>query len=520
MHILKSEDVNVPCEVAARILQSHTDNCGIYFDVDRMVDYKVQDYMELRPLMQEWALLLGPRYASLSPTQYAQVAIAVKNRFGLSEETLWASEHDHKISINSDVRARLIDDPLASEDLKRFCKVYDKISKINHDLSYLDQYLNLPLASMRSFDGHRMTIGKPIWSKLSTSRVSAKYPSVQNIARSRTDIITYPRGFIYVRADSGQIEPRITWSYFCHDPVLKGLITAYNDAYYGQLHYATMPIEELKAYQANPALITCKIPFYRAELEMLDNLHTADPAKVMELMERAGKHPTMRRMLAHSDRPLTSSEMAEYIIIADDRQDLKKLALSATYGCETFEGIDPKLVAGYKARIVQHPERLRLERMYQEMAAAGEDTCYSAFGSPITPEETDKYKKGTKAWVRHLVRCFINNPVQTTAADLMNYAVVKADQLINQYAKGYTYINFGKHDELAFLIDERDTALVDELSEMTAYQVDDWIPIYADREDGVKRPKNWRDTPTIDAYDSVAEEEARTRALKERLGLI
>ena len=94
---------------------------------------------------------------------------------------------------------------------------------------------------------------------------------------------------------------------------------------------------------------------------------------------------------------------------------------------------------------------------------------------------------GEKAYYDHLVICAMNNPVQGTAADLMRLSIVRANNLLQRKAPNSVITEY-IHDSGKFAIHEDDYhKVIDELKEITAYQVDDWIPIYSDSTDDIKR---------------------------------
>ena len=127
--------------------------------------------------------------------------------------------------------------------------------------------------------------------------------------------------------------------------------------------------------------------------------------------------------------------------------------------------------------------------MEREVSAAvniGVTTFYGQFGTPVTPGETEKYKVGDKGWKNHVIRCGINNPVQTTASELMLHSVYEAREILSR-AKD-THVCFYKHDEACFYVSDEDMAngIGDALSDITAYNVKGWIPIEAEPLVGVK----------------------------------
>jgi hypothetical protein len=284
-----------------------------------------------------------------------------------------------------------------------------------------------------------MVIARPTYKILATSRLGASNPSIQNMKRGCGDIFTHPQGTIFLRTDSGQIEPRISWSWFFPDPVVKLLIIAYNDAYWGLVHYLYMSKEEYS--------------------EVL-------------------KHRDVSKIVLRTDMPV------------ERRNDMKTILLAGTYqsGLAT---VDPELAYLFKAKVIGNVLYKRVEERVAEEVRSGQTTFFSVFGTPITPdqEKSTKYGGNSVAWYNHLERCGMNNPIQATASDLMCVSVKEADEIISHAKSRLTNICYYKHDEGAFIIDEKDSKLVEPLKDVVAYQVDDWIPIFAESFIGVKPSK-------------------------------
>jgi hypothetical protein len=271
---------------------------------------------------------------------------------------------------------------------------------------------------------------------LNTSRIAAENPGIQGIPRTMGDIVCEPKGYTLIRCDSGQIEPRINFSYFIRDELIMDLINFYDDAYFGLLIYCLMTPEEEEA---------CRVNFEAnfKEVEITDE-------------------------------------------VKDKRQMLKKLTNAGSYGSSNLSGIDPALSSSYEKKIINHPARLALEARVREAVNHGEETFYGFFGTPVTPDATEKYSKGDKGWTEHVIRCGINNPVQTTASELMMFSVNKAREILSR-AKD-SHICFYKHDEACFYVSDEDMAngIGDELQEITAYNVKGWLPIHSDPLVGIK----------------------------------
>lgn len=99
----------------------------------------------------------------------------------------------------------------------------------------------------------------------------------------------------------------------------------------------------------------------------------------------------------------------------------------------------------------------------------GVSSFQSVFGTVITPEQTQAYRPGTPSWIPHVERCGINNPIQATASDLMIYSVLAASNILSRAKK--SHIAYYKHDEGAFYIHDSEKELIDELKDITAYNV-------------------------------------------------
>jgi hypothetical protein len=428
LHI--KDKISISVDQARYILEKHTETGGVYIDLDRSLDYQSYFIEKMRPLVKPWRELAGDPY--LVWTERKRVAETLVKRFNVPEYKLLVND---KLSTKDEIISALKNDMTLSEDTLEFLNLFSEIVDYDHRVGYLEQYTNLPLCKLESFENHRMVLARPTWNILNTSRISASKPSVQNVYRDFADLVTYPKGWLLVRADSGQIEPRITFSYYIKDPLMKKLILLYNDAYYGQLHFISMSDEEDSHGRSN-----------------------LDEIVKMEL-------------------PKTSREF------------LKKMGLSGTYG--GLSENNTELGMKYKSKIVNHVLRKRWEEEVKEQVNNGVDTFYTAFGTAITPGDTQKYKVDSPGWKNHLIRCGINNPIQGTAGDLMCESIYVADKILTERAKGISWIGYYKHDEGQYYLQECDEKLIPDLIECTSYQVtikgEDWIPIYSEEIIGKKK---------------------------------
>lgn len=419
---------------ACGIVQRHTSKMGVFLDLDRCYELIGILSRDNFKILRELPKLCG--IPSFNPNKRQDV-IDTMLHIGVPKRNLIV---DGQVSVSAKVLAPLLESGDLDEEQAQFVKMYLKFSSTKNNIGSLNSYTKLPRCKRLSFNGHRMVLARPSYHLLSTSRIQSEDPNMQGIARNYGDIVTYPWGYILIRADSGQIEPRINFSVFIRDEVIVRLITHYNDAYFGLLNFCTMSDAELQA---------CYADFDKAfvPIEITDEIKAK-------------------------------------------RQDLKTLSNAGSYGSQHLDNIDPALAAAFDRRLVKHPARLARERAVSEQLSRGDQTFYGAFGTPINPGSTSKYDEGGKGWEGHIQRCGINNPVQTTASELMIISVYNADKrLKNATDSGICYY---KHDEGAFLVSEKDAekdpSLVSDLSDITAYNVKGWIPIPADPIIGVKEP--------------------------------
>lgn len=416
--------ISINAAQAQEILTRHTQELGLFIDLDRACEYQSYFQHKLRPVMKEMCDMAGQ--VDLEVTKRPEIRSVLINRFKVPLQKFFTKKDASTPKFNKEIISALLEDSEISEDARRFVQLFSDGVTYQQRISGLGQYITLPLCKRESYDNHRMVLAQPTWAVLSTSRISAQDPSIQNMARELGDLITYPKGYILVRADSGQIEPRIIYSAYVDDPRIKELITLYDDAYYGLVHFIL--------------------------------------------------HPERMEKMAITD------ELASY------RSQLKTMANATNYGGNLEgRGFDPELARGFMARVQKHPLREKWLEEVRKVVASGATTFYTFFGTPITPESNSNYEEGGGGWQGHLERCGINNPIQGTASDLMCESVYRSDLLLRKVAQGYSRIAYYKHDEGAWYLEECDEHLATTLAGYMAYQVEGWIPIHSDMLIGRKK---------------------------------
>lgn len=413
-------------------LQRQTDSFGVFFDVDRCYELAAILQLENKDITKQL------RRMSMNPSLVPDDKLTIMQTLidmGVNKTEFYPGK-SRDPQLNAKVFATIKQNNVYDEEVLKFIELYSTYTSNKRNKGNILNYALLPNSASLTKQKHRMSRGCPTWQLLRTSRIAAKDPGIQGIPRSMGDIITEPPGYTLYRADSGQIEPRINFSTYLRDELIMNLIIYYNDAYYGILNFCTMSDEEEKKYRED-----FKTNF-----------------KPIEITDK----------------------------IKDMRQSIKRLTNAGSYGSSNLGDIIPSLAKAYELKVVKHPKRLELERKVTQDVERGVTTFYGMFGTPVTPEETERYKKGESGWTDHVIRCGINNPVQTTASELMMFSINEVMKIL-QEAKD-SHVCFYKHDEACFYVSDEDVAngIGDRLAQVTAYNVKGWIPIESDLLVGVK----------------------------------
>lgn len=399
-----------PTEEAGRILNS----TFLYVDLDELTRI---EYYAQRNLNINWKVY--KEYFKEGPTKKDHL-IQRFLEMGLPKYKLIAND---RLSVSAEILNAIKEDESVPTEIRTAA---DVLLERRHFLAYqtnLGQYLELPIAKGKSFEGHNMVIAKPYYDLLKTRRYSASNPSLQNVIRDCQSIYTAPEGYIPAVSDSSQIEPKIIDNWKLKDPRLNHLSELYEDRYYGTYHYLMYP-------------------------ESMDN----------------------------EKQPIPKEERAK----------LKTLTNASNYGGNSHA--TTKLEIEYNNRIKNHPNRLKWVQEVRTLVESGVRELPDYFGNMINLENEDnKYTKfkyssderEQRSYIEHLVRCGVNNPIQGTAATLMNISVCEAYKLL--IMTGIGMINYYKHDEGMFLIKEDYLeTMKPRVQNLLSYEVEGWSPIRSD----------------------------------------
>lgn len=407
------------------ILRMHNKMMPIFIDFD-----KLHQYMGM--LLLDSHDLEGPMFEILKHKENGIQTLAASMQAYLNGKGYAPlfRRNSKGISLDKASVTEAMETGVMDEEAVAVIKVYQTYSNQKKTIRTLMGLLQLPVSNLRSFDNHRMLICHPVIMPQNTGRVAYRDPAIQNFPRGIQDLTTVPKGWVRLHCDSGQIEPRSVYSSFLPDKQIITLINAYDDAYFGVLHYATMP----------------------------DNMiGTVDEFQLFEITDD----------------------------LKERRKSIKTNNNAVMYGSTSNVGNDPVKAALIK-RIGNHPLRQAKLQEIQKRLNRGERIFKTYFGTPIDISKSEKLTDDMTAdeEFHELQKLAINNPIQGTAADLMRVSVGEANKLLNLKAKK-SFITMYIHDAGVFAIHESDyDKVADELADIVAYDVPGWIPIKAEAEFG------------------------------------
>ena len=409
-------------ESTVGVLTTYNEILPQFLDLDKILQYVSYIELKLKECGGELKEYTGELYGgqALGPMKNYLVC----HNYGQYLKTTDAGG----ISLSKDVIAEILARNDIPDELRKALTVYQKYSSLIHMRSTLLGKLQFPVSAAPSCDGHRMLMVRPQWVAQNTGRIGMQDPAIQNMERELQDIITVPKGYKLIHTDSGQIEPRIVYSYYIPDPQIKALINLYNDAYFGLLHYCTMD----KSFIDSGTL-------------------QFKPMEITDEM-KAG------------------------------RKKIKTYGNAVMYGSTSNITNDP-IKAAMIQRIGNHPMRQRLVADIESKLNSGIRKFPTAFGTPIDISLSKKLSYGSNDLYQYL-KLAINNPIQGTAADMMRISVSAANKLLLQRGQKSAIIGY-IHDAGLFAVHEDEyDALASELSDIVSYQVDDWITVHAEPEVG------------------------------------
>lgn len=419
-----------------QLLTAQNQEFGFYLDYDRLLEYHFYFRNESGRIAVALNKYINPNDTVVRAAGPADIIKWVSwNRL----EYLFGRTDSGEISLDADSISGVVNSGMLNDEQKQLLNLWSYSASCASKVGQFGTILamNLPIENELSCELHRMVRIDPVWSSQNTHRFATKGPAIQNFVRDTQDVITVPRGYQKCDADSGQIEPRITYSTIIPDKQIREAIIQYNDAYFGLLFYCNMPEELWRSKRTD--------------------------FKVTEVTEE--------------DRAA--------------RQRLKTMGNAILYGSTDTKNGDP-LYKAYQRRIGNHPMRLEYVQKCTEQLMRGDYTFHTAFGEPVdvrkSSNATGKYGNASEsAKLSHYMKAAFNVSMQGTAAGLMKMAVQhEYKYLMRNNLKSFIFASVHDAIKTALYEDEIDKH-GDYIANIPSYQVDDWIPIYADAEIGPHR---------------------------------
>lgn len=429
LHLTKGTAIPT-VEQTLSILRGYQQIKPIYLDMDMllMMHYKLK--IKLTEYSKQLtALILRREDLCATPVRLINGMIADTKIEQYFNKTATGQLSLDKVSISNALDALqqldyLPDSNLGLQEVINALQLYQAYNVLEKIQQAVGPLLNNKISDLRSFDGHRMLEVVPKWSAQNTGRLGMAEPAIQNLPHMIQSVVTAPEGYKLIHTDSGQVEPRITYSCYVRDPQIKRLIELYDDAYFGVLHYCTMP----------------------------------------------------DYMISSATTDLTVNEITDDM--KNNREKIKTFGNAIMYGSTSNprnDSIKEKMIE----RIGKNPYRIKYCNELQARIDRGEKIFYTYFGTPIDISKSPKLAGGYDSY--QLLKLAINNPIQGTAADLMRYSVMEAHRLCSK-VKGATIVDY-VHDAGCFYVPEDSYDVIGkELEDIVAYDVEGWIKIKAEPE--------------------------------------
>lgn len=407
-------------EERADIMRRNISKGGIPMDYDRLVEYLVHSKVEQDELGVKLLNLTNSKDAFFSARCFKDWIKRNNIRMGFNLTPAGA------ISFDDDSVTSFVNTNAYGDEVTNIVKMFRMYKYFDAQVLQIPRILeSYPPTGLESSDGRRVILVKPGVEIQNTGRFGLVNPALMNLPRYMKDLYVAPRGWTYMSADSGQIEPKLIYGFYIPDPQILKLIDLYGDAYYAVLHYCRMPVEDIRSQ---------KMDFTPVEI--------TDDLKLL-------------------------------------RQQLKTYGNGVMYG-STYNPDNDPLKEAYIKRIGQHPLRIEWQKKLEERLNSGQRLFPSLFGTNIDVYQSKKYKEARTEVDKQLAlsHCIINNPIQATAGDCMGFSLQASDNLLRTKAPN-SWIAKYIHDEGAYCIyNEELDYVLEELSGHTSYDIGGVVKIF------------------------------------------
>ena len=437
MFNISSNTTNYKVEDVIKVMQEDTDKYGVFVDIENAY-YNFYWYSNIRTramkFLQSRGFTLKVDLAGESIKPSEMIDYAVRNKFNaylgqtaqgrisLSSESITNFLNNiDKYNIDNAADIALV--------MKAYLEYKDAsylISSINGDSN---NYLRVKKSQFLSNDNHAMGYVNPVYSAQNTGRISCANPNLAGISSNLVKpIITAPENYVLYNIDMGQVDPRLFANLILKDPMIDYLISLYNDAYFGFLHYCTM-----------------------SDLER--NSGSIVKREITEEMRK-------------------------------QRDKIKTMTNATIYG-KNITDTDEISVA-FKTRLSEHPNRVKLLNECRAKLDAGETIFYTMLGTGIDVTKTDDRsveKHGADDLQGARLRKAVNAQIQGLTADILRYAYMSIRDYLKQNAPS-SMIIAQVYDSLKIIVHESDLPNIKEyLNQCLAFRIDGCnIPINCEAE--------------------------------------
>lgn len=353
----------------------------------------------------------------------------------------------------------------------QYTKYKSKLSGVRQYLPYIDKP-----STMVNNVGEKIVSINTNYNFSDTFRNQTYNPNFQGTNKELSNIITAPKGWVIIQADSEQIEPRLYYSTVVRDKLINWLIEEYNDVYLALVDYCMR--DDIEFHEGNLKREGSFNRKHRNTLKTLVNAGTygsslkklKDYSSMIyedsffqteegrEISYELSKSNYYKKIL---DNPQTPPERVAHITesMNKTKEKLNEVREEGNILAERFH-----------ERIVNHPQRLKFEDEVNQKIYSGNNEIISPFGDSRIVYGDFNYKRN----------CHINNPMQMAAARLSAISICKAFEFINShdaYKKGVIF-GVNVHDEDVFFVRKELVPFVkDTIKDFRQYHIDSWIPI-------------------------------------------
>lgn len=473
---LRVQDVPELYEDAANYLSAslYPYHNKVYINVNKLMSYYTWASSLSERLAEDLNDILFEDFGATrwyNPNSPAKMKEVIIDRYGVPEEQLY--NYQGKVSTGSDVLNNL-----SGKYKNKFIRTLIEYRKQNAIVTNLQQFIPYIDGAPRELnnEGDEIISLHTLYSKLNTNRFQTINPSFQSLSREESDIITAPEGYVVLQADSGQIEPRLYYSWTVKDPMMDWLIEKYGDVYYAIADYCLR--DNISLSEDNMFQIGTITRLERDAFKTLTNAGAYGAGKkriknkaseiVFQQFERENREDAkILRQIMKYKTALERPTLPPHI-----RNDYNEKYLKAVAILEALNQRINLLYDRFQERVIQHPQRVAFLQREEAKIYGNNRTLKTVFGDEILVYGNRSY----------LLNCAINNPLQGAVARLSSLSTVMAFQYVEKNnLEGKVIYSLNKHDQDVYVVKADIVEKVAPyLTSLRAYNIEGAHPIESD----------------------------------------